>query len=85
MASLPKATAFGEMVREYQMMGVHPVGHVMAYVRERLGKHVLISNEVPHVPDGEEVTVAGGWSSDVSARWQVRCSSRWRTSSATSQ
>ena len=47
------------MVREYQMMGVHPVGHVMAYVRERLGKHVLISNEVPHVPDGEEVTVAG--------------------------
>ena len=59
MAPLPQASPFDEMVREYQTMGLHPTSHVMAYVRERLGKHVLTSDQVRSLPDGERVTVAG--------------------------
>ena len=59
MAPLPKAGAFDEMVREYRTMGLHPASHVMAYIRESLGANVLTSDEVPSVPDGETVTVAG--------------------------
>ncbi len=59
MACLPKAGAFDEMVREYRTMGVHPASHVMAYIREGLGANVLTSDEVPSVPDGETITVAG--------------------------
>ena len=59
MAPLPKAGAFDEMTREYRTMGLHPASHVMAYIRESLGANVLTSDEVPSVPDGETVTVAG--------------------------
>ena len=59
MAPLSKAGAFDEMVREYRTMGLHPASHVMAYVRESLGEKVLTSDEVPFVPDGETITVAG--------------------------
>ncbi len=59
MAPLPQAGAFEEMVREYRTMGVHPAGHVMAYIRESLRENVLTSDEVQSVPDGETITVAG--------------------------
>ena len=59
MARLPRAGAFDEMEREYRTMGVHPASHVMAYIRESLGERVLTSDEVPSVPDGETLTVAG--------------------------
>ncbi len=59
MAPLPKAGAFDEMEREYRTMGLHPSSHVMAYIRESLGTKVLTSDQVPSVPDGETVTVAG--------------------------
>jgi len=54
---------FEEMIREYRTMGLHPASHVMAYIRSSLqsslGARVLTSDEVPLVPDGETVTVAG--------------------------
>ena len=59
MAPLPKSGAFDKMVREYRTMGVHPASHVMAYIRRSLGGNVLTSDEVPSVPDGETITVAG--------------------------
>ena len=59
MAPLPEAGAFEEMRREYQTMGLHPSGHVMAYLREGLGCKVVPSDEMPFLPEGEEVTVAG--------------------------
>ena len=59
MAPLPKAGAFEEMVQEYRTMGLHPASHVMAYIRGSLGANVLTSEEVPSVPDGETITVAG--------------------------
>ena len=59
MAPLPKAGAFDEMVLEYRTMGLHPTSHVMAYIRGSLGANVLTSDEIPSVPDGETVTVAG--------------------------
>ncbi len=54
-----KAGVFEEMIREYRTMGLHPASHVMAYIRSSLGAHVLTSDEVPSVPDGETITVAG--------------------------
>ena len=59
MAPLPKAGAFDEMVREYRTMGMHPSSHVMAYIRKSLGPNVLTSEQVPSVPDGETIIVAG--------------------------
>ena len=59
MAPLPKAGAFEEMVREYRTMRIHPSSHVMAHIRQSLGHEVLTSEQVPSVPDGETVTVAG--------------------------
>ena len=59
MAPLPKAGAFDEMVQEYRTMGLHPTSHVMAYIRGSLGANVLTSDEIPSVPDGETITVAG--------------------------
>ena len=58
-ADLPEAGAFEEMRREYQTMGMHPVGHVMAYARATVGDDVTASDEVPYIPDGAEITVAG--------------------------
>ncbi len=59
MAPLAKAGAFDEMAREYRTMSLHPLSHVMAYIRESLGANVLTSDQVPSIPDGETVTVAG--------------------------
>jgi len=59
LADLTEAGSVDEMAREYATMSMHPSGHVMGYVRERLGQDVLTSADVPHVPDGAQVTVAG--------------------------
>jgi error-prone DNA polymerase len=56
---LPKAGAFEKMLREYRTMGMHPDGHVMAYIRDTLGSKVLPSNQVLYVPHGTRITVAG--------------------------
>ena len=59
MAPLASAGGFDEMQREYSVMGMHPTGHVMAYMRPRLGRDVLPSDALAHMPDGATVTVAG--------------------------
>ena len=47
------------MEEEYRTMGLHPEGHVMGYLRERLGPNVITSTEVAGLEDGTPVTVAG--------------------------
>ncbi|MBM4406095.1 MAG: DNA polymerase III subunit alpha [Chloroflexi bacterium] len=59
MPKLPQTTAFEEMTREYQAMGIHPKGHVMAYVRSQLPKRVLTSTQALEIAEGATVTVAG--------------------------
>lgn len=56
---LPEASPFDEMAREYQMLGMHPRSHVMAYVRQSLGQDITPSDEISNLPDGKCVTVAG--------------------------
>ena len=59
MARLPAMTGWETMLGEYRTMGVHPDSHLMAYMREHLPKEVTTSQDVPGLPDGAEVTVAG--------------------------
>lgn len=59
MACLPRADAFDEMLLEYQKIGMHPTGHVMAYLRERLGVKVVVSKDLVRMPEGRQVRVAG--------------------------
>ena len=59
MAELNQATAWEQMDGEYRTMGLHPDGHVMAYLREQLGSDVLTSQDMSGLEDGTEVTVAG--------------------------
>ena len=47
------------MEEEYRTMGLHPGGHVMAYLRAQLGPDVITSTEVAGLEDGTLVTVAG--------------------------
>ncbi len=56
---LPKASLFDKMAREYQMLGMHPRSHIMAYVRQNLGQDITPSNEISTLPDGKRLTVAG--------------------------
>ena len=59
MAQLPLITGSELMLGEYQTMGLYPTGHLMKALRPGLGENVLQSDEIPHVKDGVEVTVAG--------------------------
>ena len=59
MARLPLLSGWESMAGEYQTMGLYPDGHLMVRLRPALGPDVLPSDEVPHVADGTEVTVAG--------------------------
>ena len=59
MARLPLLSGWESMAGEYQTMGLYPDGHLMVRLRPALGPDVLPSDEVLHVADGTEVTVAG--------------------------
>ncbi|MDP6403130.1 MAG: OB-fold nucleic acid binding domain-containing protein, partial [SAR202 cluster bacterium] len=59
MAQLPTMTGWETMLGEYRTMAVHPDGHLMAHMKERLPKEVTSSQDVPGLEDGVEVTVAG--------------------------
>ena len=59
MAELPPQDQWEIMMDEYRTLGLHPQGHLMAMLRPHLPPGVLTSQEVPGLPDGEEVTVAG--------------------------
>ena len=51
--------AFERMIGEYRVMGVHPRGHVMEFVRPHLDGGVLPTAAVEELPDGHGVRVAG--------------------------
>ena len=59
MAPLPLMTGWETMLNEYRTMGVHPVSHLMAYLREHLTEGITSSREVPGLEDEAEVTVVG--------------------------
>ena len=59
LADLAAETPWQQMDGEYRTMGLHPNGHVMAYLREQLGPEVLTSQAISGLEDGAEVTVAG--------------------------
>ena len=59
MADLPSLSGWESMLEEYRTMGLHPSGHLMAYMRPGLGPEVLPSSEVVDLEDGTKVTVAG--------------------------
>ena len=52
-------TAFERMAGEYRAMGIYPRGHLMEFVRPRLGQYVLPASAVEGVQEGREVMVAG--------------------------
>jgi len=56
---LEPLSAWERMEEEYRTMGLHPAGHIMAYLREQLGPDVITSTEVAGLEDGTRVTVAG--------------------------
>jgi error-prone DNA polymerase len=58
MAELPKQTAWERMEQEYRTIGLHPEGHVMAYLRPQL-KGVTASIDVLSLEDGALVRTAG--------------------------
>lgn len=56
---LKEAGYFEEMQREYQTMSMHPRGHIMQAVRDRLSKDIITSDQLSAMADGEKVKVAG--------------------------
>ena len=58
-ADLPPLSEWEIMLSEYRTMGVHPKGHLMAYLRPHLDREVLPSNQIYGMEEGAEVTVAG--------------------------
>lgn len=59
MAALPAEAEWERMAGEYRTMGVYPKGHVMRYLRRRLGEGVVPSFLLDRFPDGHPVRVAG--------------------------
>ena len=59
MVELGGLTPWEHMQGEYRTMGLHPDGHIMAYLRQHLGGEVMTSQDVLALQDGTEVTVAG--------------------------
>ena len=59
MAPLPEQTPWERMLAEYRTLGLHPTGHVMAYLREGLGPNVATSQDLDRLEDGAPVTAAG--------------------------
>ena len=56
---LPDFTAWEKMAGEYEVMGIYPQGHLMEFVRPRLGRHVLPTAAVYGLEEGAETLVAG--------------------------
>ena len=59
MAQLELLSDWESMAGEYRTMGIYPTGHLMQKLRPVLGHEVVSSDEVSHIKDGVEVTVAG--------------------------
>ena len=56
---LPDFTPWERMAGEYEVMGIYPQGHLMQFVRPRLGRHVLPTAAVYRLEEGAETLVAG--------------------------
>ena len=56
---LPDFTPYEKMSGEYEVMGIYPQGHLMEFVRPRLGRNVLRTTEVYGLEEGAEALVAG--------------------------
>ena len=52
-------TDYERMASHYQVLGIHPGGHLMEYLRETLDAEVLTTAEVEDRAETEEVLVAG--------------------------
>ncbi len=52
-------TDYERMASEYRILGIHPGGHLMGYLRETLDAEVLTTVEVEDCAEEEEVLVAG--------------------------
>ena len=59
MVDLPEQTSWELMQGEYRTLGLHPAGHVLAYLREQVCAEVATSQEVASIEDGIQITVAG--------------------------
>ena len=58
-AVLESLTAWERMQGEYRSLGLHPQGHMMAYLRSCLPEETITSRDVESLEDGQEATVAG--------------------------
>jgi error-prone DNA polymerase len=52
-------TDYEKMLMEYRVMSMHPRSHLMAYLRPSLRPHIIKTDKVYSVPEGDTVTVAG--------------------------
>ena len=52
-------TDYERMASEYRILGIHPGGHLMEYLRETLEAEVLTTVEVEDCAEEEDVLVAG--------------------------
>ena len=56
---LQNFTPWEKMAGEYEVMGIYPQGHLMEFVRSRLGRGVLPTTSVYGMEEGAETLVAG--------------------------
>ena len=56
---LPDFTAYERMAGEYEVMGIHPQGHLMEFIRSQLGREVLPTTAVCDLDEGASALVAG--------------------------
>ena len=56
---LPDFTAYERMAGEYEVMGIYPQGHLMEFIRPRLGREVLPATAVYDLDEGAAALVAG--------------------------
>ena len=59
MALLPALTSWEVRENEYRTLDLFPGGHVMGMLRPYLNQWILTSQQVPDLPDGAQITVAG--------------------------
>ncbi len=59
MVAFPAPTAWESMKDEYQVLGLHPSGHITAQLRPNLSQGLCLSRDIAQLRDGAVVTAAG--------------------------
>jgi len=59
MVQLPPQNQWETMAGEYSTLGLYPQGHVMAFLRPHLPRHIMNSQAILELNEGAQVTVAG--------------------------